>query len=38
LRFDRALIAAEMMRLSGGSIEIPFETPAKPEISTDPSK
>jgi len=38
LRFDRALIAAEMMRLSGGSIEIPFEMPAKPEISTDPSK
>ena len=25
LRFDQALIAADMMRMSGGSIEIPFE-------------
>lgn len=38
LRFDRALIAAELMRLSGGSIEIPFQKPASAEPSTDPNK
>ncbi len=38
LRFDRALIAAELMRLSGGSIEIPYEKPAASEVSTDPTK
>ena len=38
LRFDRALIAAEIMRLSGGSIEILFDKPATSELSTDPNK
>jgi len=42
LRLERALIAAEMMRITGGALEIPFYLPGefpretKPEQSTDP--